>query len=466
MIKYKKNGFTLIELLITVSLLAIVTLGYVGYLAQTKKFQQKLNDRSEVTAVYQLIHQVFSNKSFCDGAFLYHGSPAVYDPVRKDFTMNEIRFNNTTVVRTGDLLPGTSNIKVSNIRATALSTAGVVLAYPNDNISTTYISRIVLSLGSTRLNTPNTIPDTSYLVGIVVNNSTNLVSSCYLSHSKLEKANATRFAFSFDGTLAQVGCSVTNWNDAFHKSRYMQNNCIADPVTKLCPPHATLGTRADIAHRDFACSTNPGAPSLDWNTNVGKKKNTAAGVPINGFLPNEPKYALNSSIPYPYNMAKARRLRWKWYFPIAQEGTNIPVYYPMSQEEDDSYARAGGESVQIVTPQLIDNVNHCSISAINVPHIAGQTESQDQNSVFLVPPSTSTFKNYLALGCRSENGWFITGCTRANDGGGATSAEIIYDPVSKNQFCVTQDFRFPHADERTFSNLATFMSVLCARTVK
>lgn len=435
-----EKGMTVVEILISLALSLFVFASFISFAIQIYKIKERIKIMEALDGTNDSIRLALSSRAYCNSAFKYQGSSGVFKPSSTPANtisqVDEIKLGNKSILKAGaDLAPGVP-VTISEIK---LEPVLPMVAIDNNDGTKAYTTflRIKYTVSGNNLE----VPEKTFLTSVVANNSSGKIESCFQTGSKLERASASRLAINFAGNLNEVGCSVTNWNTPANKARYLKNSCADVNGNGLCDAEQTLYPtqnqkwKAVNAHPYYACSINPGP-----------------NKPHSVMDPNSASFdwCQLGTFPYRYTTASRFKMVWDVNFPTKQahEAEIVPLYRKLSP--------LGPSQITVVNSTLSDQ-GRCPVTVTKIP--VGKAHSD----VFFVPSSSSPWKNHLALGCRKENGWFITGCVRANDGAGKTTAEIVLDSASGNQLCVTNDHIYPHIDGRPWQNLSSYLSVLCVR---
>ena len=95
------------------------------------------------------------------------------------------------------------------------------------------------------------------------------------------------------------------------------------------------------------------------------------------------------------------------------------------------------------------------------------SSTEDPNDIFIlantVTTATGTMDLASGIACRTTNGWFLSGCTRADVGTGGDSDMVIAIDLDGNEYCVTSDFVQPHQLSEPWASMTIALYAVCLK---
>lgn len=141
---------------------------------------------------------------------------------------------------------------------------------------------------------------------------------------------------------------------------------------------------------------------------------------------------------------------------VCGDGVNAKIAHPYFSSGEKTAAYWQVVATSILSPD--SNVGRCPVELLN------NTSLEEPRKIFSIiyVPAIGDRPAYDGIGCNSANGWFISGCTRGDDGTGS-SGDIDIVRYGDSEFCITADFARPHLSNIAYAIKSVGLNIICTK---
>jgi hypothetical protein len=135
MSRSNNSGFALMQVLIAIPILAIITLVMTTLMSNLSRQMQVLSQKVEINQFENLMNQIFSNDTKCeqilDGTILTVAGATTTTPASPPTELDKLQQGSTGIVyvKKGELLPGSTSLKVKDIQLANVLKTGSTSEY-------------------------------------------------------------------------------------------------------------------------------------------------------------------------------------------------------------------------------------------------------------------------------------------------------------------------------------------------